>query len=171
MKKKIRMFIIYVIFALIISCENFRGSLSKQESSRDAIEFCEFTVNIKNKKDNNGNWTDLGALVVRKEEDGIATGLNAGGHSATFFSLEESEVDNFVKSMTEGGAFKTSLYYGYNDEQSSKSGIQNKEIITKIGNIDGSEHIIFLGDKIKDSLGDKAAEYAISLEELKKNLK
>nr|5NBQ_G Chain G, Outer surface protein E [Borreliella burgdorferi]5NBQ_I Chain I, Outer surface protein E [Borreliella burgdorferi] len=127
-----------------------------------------FTVKIKN-KDKSGNWTDLGDLVVRKEENGIDTGLNAGGHSATFFSLEEEVVNNFVKVMTEGGSFKTSLYYGYKEEQSVINGIQNKEIITKIEKIDGTEYITFSGDKIKNS-GDKVAEYAISLEELKKNL-
>ncbi len=72
--------------------------------------------------------------------------------------------------MTEGGSFKTSLYYGYKEEQSVINGIQNKEIITKIEKIDGTEYITFSGDKIKNS-GDKVAEYAISLEELKKNLK
>nr|2M4F_A Chain A, Outer surface protein E [Borreliella burgdorferi N40]4J38_A Chain A, Outer surface protein E [Borreliella burgdorferi N40] len=142
---------------------------SSGESKVKKIEFSKFTVKIKN-KDKSGNWTDLGDLVVRKEENGIDTGLNAGGHSATFFSLEEEVVNNFVKVMTEGGSFKTSLYYGYKEEQSVINGIQNKEIITKIEKIDGTEYITFSGDKIKNS-GDKVAEYAISLEELKKNLK
>ncbi|WP_187983579.1 Erp family outer-surface lipoprotein [Borreliella bavariensis] len=172
MDKKIKMFIICAVFALISSCENFTGSLSGQVSS-DTIKFSEFTVKIKN-KDTNSSWTDLGTLVIRKEGDRIATGLNnddqGGGHTATFFSLEESEINNFVKAMTEGGSFKTSLYYGYNDEQSSENGINNKEIKTKIETINGSEYIAFLGDKIKTS-GDKNAEYAISLEELRKNLK
>ncbi|MBB6043641.1 Erp family outer-surface lipoprotein (plasmid) [Borreliella yangtzensis] len=181
MNKKIKMFIIYTVFVLIISCENFTStstnSTSEQISSK-TIEFTEFTVKIKN-KDNSGNWTDLGDLVVEKEERkkgeyGIATGLNAGGHSATFFKVEESEVNNFVKAMTEGGSFKSSLYYGYGDEQSNtSSGIQDKEIITKIEKIDNSEYITFSGDKIKkdNNSGDKTAGYAISLEELKKNLK
>ncbi|WP_210381044.1 Erp family outer-surface lipoprotein, partial [Borreliella garinii] len=73
-----------------------QGGLSGQASS-DTIKFSEFTVNIKNKKDNNGDWSNLGTLVIRKEQDGVETGLNVGGHSATFFSLKESEVNNFVK--------------------------------------------------------------------------
>ncbi|MBB6043582.1 Erp family outer-surface lipoprotein (plasmid) [Borreliella yangtzensis] len=178
MNKKVIMFIICAVFAVISSCENFTStstsSTSEQINSK-TIEFTEFTVKIKN-KDNGGNWTDLGDLVVEKEERkkgeyGIATGLNAGGHSATFFEVEESEVNNFVKAMTEGGAFKASLYYGYGDEQSNTIyGIQNKEIKTKIEAINGSEYITFSGDKIKDS-GDKTAEYAIPLVELKNNLK
>ncbi|WP_418905841.1 Erp family outer-surface lipoprotein [Borreliella japonica] len=171
MNKNMRMFIICFVFALISSCGNFTStsSLSGQVSS-DTIKFSEFTVKIKN-KDNSSNWSDLGTLVIRKEEDSIAIGLNAGiGHTSTFFSLEESEVNNFVKAMTEGGAFKTSLYYGYNNEQSDANGIKNKEIITKIEKINDSEHITFSGDKIKDQV-NKIAEYAIALEELKKNLK
>ncbi|MBB6043632.1 Erp family outer-surface lipoprotein [Borreliella yangtzensis] len=177
MNKKVIMFIICAVFAVISSCENFTStstsSTSEQINSK-TIEFTKFTVKIKN-KDNGGNWTDLGDLVVEKEERkkgeyGIATGLNAGGHSATFFEVEESEVNNFVKAMTEGGAFKASLYYGYNNEQSDASGLKDKEIITKIEKIDNSEYITFSGDKIKNS-GDKTAGYAISLEELKKNLK
>ncbi|MCD2349566.1 Erp family outer-surface lipoprotein [Borreliella americana] len=171
-----KMFIICVVFALIISCKNSsslseQGGLSENEKvSNNTIEFSEFTVKIKNKKDNGDNWTELGTLVVRRERDGIETGLNAGvGHSAGFFDVKESEVNNFAKAMTEGGSFKASLYYGYKDEQSSASGIQNKEIKTEIENIGGSEYITFLGDKIKDS-GDKVAKYAILLEELKKNL-
>ncbi|WP_215540070.1 Erp family outer-surface lipoprotein [Borreliella bavariensis] len=184
MDKKIKMFIICAVFALISSCGNFTGSLSEQSGlsgqvSSDTIKFSEFTVNIKN-KDNSGNWCDLGTLVIRKEVDGIATGLNNDdGHSATFFSLEESEVNNFVKAMTEGGSFKTSLYYGYKAEQNSTSGIQDKQIITKIETINGSEYITFSGDKIvkdeedeeEEDIEDKTAEYAIPLEELKKNLK
>ncbi|WP_215540946.1 Erp family outer-surface lipoprotein [Borreliella bavariensis] len=173
MDKKIKMFIVCAVFALISSCGNFTSSLGEQVSS-DTIKFSEFTVNIKNKDTNSSNWSDLGTLVIRKEVDGIATGLNnddqGGGHTATFFSLEESEINNFVKAMTEGGSFKTSLYYGYKDEQSSENGINNKEIKTKIETINGSKYIAFLGDKIKDS-GDKNAEYAILLEDLKKNLK
>ncbi|WP_418905634.1 Erp family outer-surface lipoprotein [Borreliella japonica] len=179
MNKKMRMFIICVVFALISSCGNFTsssseyGSLSEQVSS-NTIKFSEFTVKIKNKDAGSGNWTDLGTLVIRKEKDGIATGLNnvdqGGGHTSTLFSLEESEVNNFVKAMTKGGSFRTSLYYGYNNEQNDANGIKNKEIITKIEKINDSEHITFSGDKIKDS-GDKTAEYAISLEDLKKNLK
>ncbi|WP_215538938.1 Erp family outer-surface lipoprotein [Borreliella bavariensis] len=169
-----KMFIICVVFALISSCENFTSRLSEQgrlseQASSDTIKFSEFTVKIKS-KDTNSGWTDLGTLVVRKEKDGVAAGLNAGGHSATFFSLEELEVNNFVKAMTHGGSFRTSLYYGYKNEQSSEKGIQNKQIITMILEIDGSEYIIFSGDKIKNS-GDKTAEYVIPLEELKKNLK
>ncbi|ACN53073.1 Erp family outer-surface lipoprotein [Borreliella valaisiana] len=169
-----KMFIICSVFSLIISCENFTSRLSEQgrlseqdislrgQVSSDTIKFSEFTVKIKN-KDTNSSWIDLGVLVIRKEIDGIETGLNAKGHSATFFSLEELEVNNFVKAMTEGGSFKTNLYYGYKDEQSITNGIKDKNIITKIENINGSEHITFLGDK--------TAEYAIPLEELKKNLK
>ncbi|PRR07341.1 regulator [Borreliella burgdorferi] len=143
---------------------------SNGELKLKKIEFSKFTVKIKN-KDNNSNWTDLGDLVVRKEENGIDTGLNAGGHSATFFSLKESEVNNFVKAMTEGGSFKTDEYYGYGKEQSNlDNGTSNKEIITKIEKIDGTKYITFSGNKIKDS-GDKVAEYAILLEDLKKNLK
>ncbi|MBB6208565.1 Erp family outer-surface lipoprotein [Borreliella lanei] len=202
MNKKI--LIICSIFALISSCKNHALSLYDEQNSGEPkvkkvefseftvnalslydeqnsgeskvkkVEFSEFTVKIKNKKDNNGNWTDLGTLVVEKEEYGIATGLNndnqGGGYSSTFFSLEESEVNNFVKAMTEGGSFKTSLYYGYKGEQNNASGVQNKEIKTKIEKIDGSEYITFSGDKIENS-GDKTAAYAISLEELKKNLK
>ncbi|WP_215536103.1 Erp family outer-surface lipoprotein [Borreliella bavariensis] len=181
MNKKIKMFIICIIFVLLSSCGNFTSSLSEQgrlseqgglgeQVSIDTIKFSEFTVNIKN-KDNSGNWCDLGTLVIRKEEGGIDTGLNVGqGYTATFFSLEESEVNNFVKAMTEGGSFKTSLYYGYKTEQNSTSGIQDKQIITKIETINGSKYIAFLGDKIKGS-GDKNAEYAILLKDLKKNLK
>ncbi|ACN93325.1 outer surface protein E (plasmid) [Borreliella finlandensis] len=171
-----KMFIICAVFVLISSCGNFRSSLSDQgglsgQASSDTIKFSEFTVNIKNKKDNNGDWSNLGTLVIRKEEDGIETGLNVGGHSATFFSLEESEVNNFVKAMTEGGAFKVSLYYGYKNEESVTNGIENKQIITKIETINGSEHITFLGDKTNNGAGYKIAKYAILLEELKKNLK
>ncbi|WP_215535823.1 Erp family outer-surface lipoprotein [Borreliella bavariensis] len=175
MNKKIKMFIICAIFVLISSCGNFTSSLSEQgglsgQVSVDTIKFSEFTVNIKYKNTSN-NWADLGTLVVRKEEDGIETGLNVignidgqlRGHSATFFCIEESEVNNFIKAMTNGGSFKTSLYYGDKYEQSSKEGIKDKEIITKIENINNSEHITFLGDK--------TAEYAIPLEELKKNFK
>ncbi len=179
MNKKMKMFIICFIFALISSCKNHTlyDGQSNGEAKVKKIEFSEFTVKIKN-KNNSNNWADLGDLVVRKEEDGIETGLNVGkgdsdtfaGYTATFFSLEESEVNNFIKAMTEGGSFKTSLYYGYKDEQSNGNGIQNKEIITKIEKIDDFEYITFLGDKIKDS-GDKVVEYAILLEDLKKNLK
>uniref|UniRef100_UPI001AEF97F4 Erp family outer-surface lipoprotein n=2 Tax=Borreliella garinii TaxID=29519 RepID=UPI001AEF97F4 len=109
--------------------------------------------------------------VIRKEQDGVETGLNVGGHSATFFSLKESEVNNFVKAMTKGGSFKTSLYYGYKEEQSSTNGIKGKEITIKIETINNSEHITFSGDKTNNGLGNKTAEYAIPLEELKKNLK
>ncbi|WP_418909461.1 Erp family outer-surface lipoprotein (plasmid) [Borreliella sinica] len=175
-----KMLIICAVFALIISCENFTSTSSSNEQvSGDEIKFSQFTVKIKN-KDNSGNWTGLGDLVVRKEERrkgeyGIGIGLNntdqGGGHSSTFFEVEELEVNNFVKAMTEGGSFRTSLYYGYNNEQGHTSGIQNKAIITKIETINGSEHVTFLGDKIKESSGDKTAEYAIPLEELKKNLK
>ncbi|MCD2382110.1 Erp family outer-surface lipoprotein [Borreliella americana] len=165
-----KMFIICAIFvALISSCKNntsYDGQ-SSDESEVKNIEFSEFTVKIKN-KDTSGSWADLGTVVVRKERNGIETGLNAGGHTATFFSLEESEVTNFVKAMTEGGSFKASLYYGYKDEQNVANGTKNKEIITKIENINGSQHITFLGDK---TTGNKTAEYAIPLEELKKNLK
>ncbi|WP_330529141.1 Erp family outer-surface lipoprotein [Borreliella valaisiana] len=187
MNKKMKMFIICAVFVLLSSCENFTGrleqdSLSEQgglseQVSSNIIKFSEFTVKIKN-KDNSSNWSNLGTLVIRKEEDGIETGLNVigtidgqvRGHSATFFCMEKSEVNNFVKAMTYGGSFKTSSYYGDKNEQSFTSGIKNKEIKTKIETINGSEYIAFLGDKIKDS-GDKVAEYAISLEELKKNLK
>lgn len=187
MNEKMRMFIICSFFALLRSCGNFTGSLSEQggpseQVSSDTIKFSEFTVKIKN-KDNSNNWTDFGTLVIRKEEDGIGIGLNAGlGHTATFFSLEESEVNNFVKAMTKGGSFKTSLYYGYKTEQNNVNGIKNKEIKTKIETINGSEYITFAGDKIVKNeedeedeedrnLEDKTAEYAIPLEELKKNLK
>ncbi|AXK69970.1 OspE-related lipoprotein (plasmid) [Borreliella burgdorferi] len=90
----------------------------------------------------------MGTLVVEREEDGIATGLNndahGGGHTATFFSLEEEEVNNFVKAMIEGGSFKTDEYYGYRKEQSNlDNGTSNKEIITKIEKIDGTEYITF----------------------------
>ncbi|AEL19159.1 borrelia outer surface E family protein (plasmid) [Borreliella bissettiae DN127] len=171
MNKIMKIFIICFVFAIMSSCKNHALSIYDEQSSDESkakkIEFSEFTVNIKN-KDNSGNWSDLGDLVVRKEEDGIETGLNVGkGYTATFFTLEESEVNNFVKAMTEGGAFKASLYYGYKNEQNVTSGIQNKEIITKIEKINNSEYITFLGDKIKDS-GDKVAEYAILLEDLKK---
>ncbi|WP_420025426.1 Erp family outer-surface lipoprotein [Borreliella valaisiana] len=171
-----KMFIICVVFALISSCKNYESSLSEQgglsgQVSNDTIKFSEFTVKIKNKKDNNGNWSDLGTLVVRKEKDGIDTGLNFKGHSATFFSLKESEVNNFVKAMTEGGSFRASLYYGYKDEQSSTNGIKDKEIKTKIETINNSEHITFSGDRTNNGAGDKTAGYAIPLEELKKNLK
>ncbi|WP_418885437.1 Erp family outer-surface lipoprotein [Borreliella carolinensis] len=146
------------------------------ESKVKKIEFSRFTVKIKN-KDSSNNWEDLGTLVIQKEEDGIATGLNndahGGGHTATFFSLEEEEVNSFVKAMTEGGLFKTSFYFGYKeyyDDQRLINGIQNKEIITKIESINGIEHITFSGDKMKDS-ENKVAKYAIPLESLKKNLK
>ncbi|ACN55380.1 Erp family outer-surface lipoprotein [Borreliella burgdorferi] len=190
MNKKMKMFIVCAVFILIGACkihtsydEQSGGEInhtlydeqSNGELKLKKIEFSKFTVKIKN-KDNNSNWTDLGTLVVEKVEDGIVTGLNndkqGGGHSSTFFSLKESEVNNFIKAMTKGGSFKTSLYYGYKDEQSSANGIQNKEIITKIESINGAEHIAFLGDKINNGVGgDKTAEYAIPLEVLKKNLK
>ncbi|MGF7102187.1 Erp family outer-surface lipoprotein [Borreliella kurtenbachii] len=172
MNKIMKMFIICAVFVLISSCKNhiLYDGQSNGEAKVRKIEFSEFTVKIKN-KDTSGNWVDLGDLVVRKEEDGVEIGLNVGiGYTATFFSLEESEVNNFVKAMTEGGAFKTSLYYGYKNEQNSGGGNENKEIITKIEKIDSSEYVTFLGDKIKDS-GDKVAEYAILLEDLKKKLK
>ncbi|AEL70165.1 borrelia outer surface E family protein (plasmid) [Borreliella afzelii PKo] len=189
MNKNMKMFIICAVFALLSSCGKFTSSLSEQDSlseqgglseqvSSDTIKFSEFTVKIKYKKDNGGDWSDLGTLVVRKEEDGIETGLNVIGtidgqvigYTSSFLYIEESEVNNFVKAMTKGGSFKTSLYYGYKTEQNNVNGIKNKEIKTKIETINGSEYITFAGDKIKDS-GDKIAEYAISLEELKKNLK
>lgn len=167
MNKKMRMFIACAVFVLIISCENFtsssseHGSLSEQVSS-DTIKFSEFTVKIKYKKGNSGNWTDLGTLVIRKEEYGIATGLNndneGGGHTATLFSLEESEVNNFVNAMTRGGSFNADYYYGYQEGENYKS----KNIETKIETINGSQFITFFG---KDN------SYAILLEELKKNLK
>ncbi|WP_418906052.1 Erp family outer-surface lipoprotein [Borreliella carolinensis] len=145
--------------------------------SNGKIKFSKFTVKIKN-KDSNNNWEDLGILVVEREEYGIATGLNndaqGGGHTSTFFSLEESEVDNFVKAMTEGGTFKASLYYGYNNEQSTTNGIKNKDVKTKIEKIGEPEYITFSGDKIaknEEDDKDRIAEYAIPLEELKKNLK
>ncbi|WP_419262513.1 Erp family outer-surface lipoprotein, partial [Borreliella afzelii] len=173
MNKKIKMFIIFcAVFVLISSCGKFTGRLSEQgglgeQVSSDTIKFSEFTVKIKN-KDTNSGWSDLGTLVIRKEGDGIATGLNnddkGGGHTATFFLLEESEVNNFVKAMTEGGSFKTSLYYGYNDEQSAANGIKNKEIKTKMEKINEVEHITFLGDKTNNGAGDKTAEYAIPQE-------
>lgn len=173
MKKKMRIFIICTVFALTSSCKNYESGLSEQVSN-DTIKFSEFTVKIKNKKDNNGDWSNLGTLIVRKEKDGIDAGLNdddqGGGHSATFFSLKESEVNNFVKAMTEGGVFRASLYYGYKEEQSSTNGIKDKEIITKIETINGSEHITFSGDKTNNVAGNKTARYAIPLEELKKNL-
>ncbi|WP_420025500.1 Erp family outer-surface lipoprotein (plasmid) [Borreliella yangtzensis] len=158
-----KMFIIVAVLILISSCENFtsKSSLSEQVSI-DKIEFSEFTVNIKYKKDNSGNWTDLGTLIVRKEEGGIATGLNndneGGGHTATLFSLEESEVNNFVNAMTKGGAFNADYYYGYQEGEDYKS----KNIETKIETINGSQFITFLG---------KNNSYAISLDELKNNLK
>ncbi|WP_418905923.1 Erp family outer-surface lipoprotein [Borreliella carolinensis] len=178
MNKIIKILIICVFFVLISSCKKHALSIYDEQSSDESkakkIEFSEFTVKIKN-KDSSSNWKDLGDLVVRKEEEGIATGLNVGpGYTATFFSLEESEVNNFVKAMTEGGVFKVDVYYGYKDEQSASSGIQNKEIKTKIEKIDESEYITFLGDKINNSGNnseDKVAEYAIPLEEFKKNLK
>ncbi|AAF07624.2 regulator [Borreliella burgdorferi] len=173
MNKKMKMFIICAVFILIGACK-IHTSYDEQSNGEvkvKKIEFSEFTVKIKN-KNNSNNWADLGDLVVRKEKDGIETGLNAGGHSATFFSLEEEEINNFIKAMTEGGSFKTSLYYGYNDEESDKNVIKNKEIKTKIEKINDTEYITFLGDKINNSAGgDKIAEYAISLEELKRNLK
>lgn len=175
-----RIFIICTVFALISSCKNYESGLSEQgdlsgQVNNDTIKFSEFTVKIKNKKDNNENWSNLGTLVVRKEKDGIDAGLNnddqGGGHSSTFFSLKEAEVNNFVKAMTEGGVFRASLYYGYKEEQSSINGIKDKEIITKIETINGSEHITFSGDKTNNGAGNKTAGYAIPLEELKKNLK
>ncbi|ACN92405.1 regulator [Borreliella burgdorferi] len=177
MDKKIKIFIICAVFAMISSCKNHTLSLYDEQNSGEPkvkkIEFSKFTVKIKN-KDNNSNWTDLGTLVVEKVEDGIETGLNndnqGGGHTSTFFSLEEKEINNFIKAMTEDGSFKTSLYYGYNDEESDENVIKNKEIKTKIEKINDTEYIIFLGDKIKNS-ENKIAEYAIPLEELKKNLK
>ncbi|WP_215539886.1 Erp family outer-surface lipoprotein [Borreliella bavariensis] len=188
MNKNMKMFIVCAVFALISSCGNFTSSLSEQDSlseqgglgeqvSSDKIKFTEFTVNIKYKNTSN-NWVDLGTLVVRKEEDGIETGLNVigtidgqvRGHSSTFFCIEKSEVNNFVKAMTEGGSFKTSLYYGDSKEQSDANGIKNKEIKIKIEKINEAEYITFSGDKIKDQ-EDKNAEYAILLEDLKKNLK
>uniref|UniRef100_UPI00359C75D1 Erp family outer-surface lipoprotein n=1 Tax=Borreliella afzelii TaxID=29518 RepID=UPI00359C75D1 len=195
MNKKMKMFIICLVFALFSSCGNFTSSLSEQDSlseqgslgeqvSSDKIKFTKFTVNIKYKNTSN-NWVDLGTLVVIKEEDGIETGLNVigtidgqvRGHSSTFFCIEKSEVNNFVNAMTEGGSFKTSLYYGDSKEQSAANGVNNKEIITKIEKINNSEHITFSGDKIvkneedEEDEEDKTAEYAIPLEELKKNLK
>ncbi|MCD2319736.1 regulator [Borreliella burgdorferi] len=187
MNKKMKMFIVCAVFILIGACK-IHTSYDEQSSGEinhtlydeqnngelklKKIEFSEFTVKIKN-KDTSSNWTDLGTLVVRKEENGIATGLNVDpGYTSTFFSLKEEEVNNFIKAMTEGGPFKTSLYYGYKDEQSNANGIQNKEIITKIEIINGAEHIAFLGDKVNNGVGgDKTAEYAIPLEVLKKNLK
>ncbi|WP_419255406.1 Erp family outer-surface lipoprotein [Borreliella afzelii] len=189
MNKKMKMFIICVVFSLISSCGKFTGKVSEQDIlseqgglseqvSSDTIKFSEFTVKIKYKKDNGGDWSDLGTLVIRKEGDGIETGLNVigtidgqvRGHSSTFFCIEKSEVNNFVNAMTEGGSFKTSLYYGDSKEQSNANGIKNKEIKTKIEKINEAEYITFSGDKIKDQ-EDKNAEYAILLEDLKKNLK
>ncbi|WP_418906426.1 Erp family outer-surface lipoprotein (plasmid) [Borreliella tanukii] len=178
-------FIVCTIFVLMFACKSHISYdvQSNSETKVKKIEFLDFTVKIKNKDAGSGNWTDLGTLVIRKEENGIEAGLNnvdqGGGHSSTFFSLEEAEINNFVKAMTEGGLFKTSLYYGYKNEQSDANGIKNKEIITKIEKINGSEYITFSGDKIvkneedeeDEDLGDRTAEYAISLEELKKNLK
>ncbi|XOU12985.1 Erp family outer-surface lipoprotein (plasmid) [Borreliella americana] len=167
-----KMFIICAIFvALISSCKNHTSydGQSSDESEGKNIEFSEFTVKIKHKDTSGSNWTDLGTVVVRKERNGIETGLNVDpGYTATFFTLEEAEVGNFVKAMTEGGSFKASLYYGYKDEQSVAKGIKDKEIKTKIEKISDSEYIAFSGDKTKEN---KTAEYAILLEELKKNLK
>ncbi|WP_210365624.1 Erp family outer-surface lipoprotein, partial [Borreliella valaisiana] len=81
-----KMFIICVVYVLISSCANFTSRLSKQGSlseqglvseqvSDDTIKFSKFTVKIKN-KDNSSNWINLGTLVIEKEKDGIATGLN-----------------------------------------------------------------------------------------------
>ncbi|MCD2332779.1 Erp family outer-surface lipoprotein [Borreliella americana] len=169
----IKMFIICAIFvALISSCKNHTSydGQSSDESEVKNIKFSEFTVKIKNKDTSGSNWTDLGTVVVRKERNGIETGLNVNpGYTATFFTLEEAEVANFIKAMTEGGSFKASLYYGYKDEQNVANSTKNKEIKTKIENIDGSQYITFLGDN--KTTGGKIAQYAIPLEELKKNLK
>ncbi|WP_418905048.1 Erp family outer-surface lipoprotein [Borreliella lusitaniae] len=172
------MFIICLLFVLLSSCKTDESSLSEQESLSKqgrsyAIKFSEFSVKIKN-KDANSSWTDLGTLLMQKEENGISVGLNnnyqGGGHSATFFLIESSEINNFLKAMIEGGSFETGMYYGYKDEESVIKGIKNKDIITKIETINGSQHITFLGGKKKGSPG-RTAEYAILLEEFKKNLK
>ncbi|MBB6213884.1 Erp family outer-surface lipoprotein (plasmid) [Borreliella californiensis] len=120
-------------------------------------EFFDFNVNIKYKKTNIGNWIDLGTLNLIKEEYGIVTDLNAGGHTARLFSLKESEINNFVNSMIRGGAFNAD-YYGYQEGE----GYRSKNIETKIETINGSQFITFLGR-------DNA--YAILLEEFKMNLK
>ncbi|WP_418453714.1 Erp family outer-surface lipoprotein [Borreliella bissettiae] len=120
-------------------------------------EFFDFNVNIKYKKTNIGNWIDLGTLNLIKEEYGIVTDLNAGGHTARLFSLKESEINNFVNSMIRGGAFNAD-YYGYQEGEDYRS----KNIETKIETINGSQFITFLGR-------DNA--YAILLDEFKMNLK
>ncbi|WP_215538234.1 Erp family outer-surface lipoprotein [Borreliella bavariensis] len=124
-------------------------------------EFFDFTVNIKYKKRNIGDWIDLGTLDVIKEEYVIVTNLNAGGHAVTLFSLEESEINNFVNSMIKGGAFKANYYYGYQEGEYGEY-YTNKNIETKIETINGYQFITFLGR-------DNA--YAILLEEFKMNLK
>ncbi|WP_418905849.1 ERF family protein [Borreliella japonica] len=124
-------------------------------------EFFNFTVNIKYKKRNIGDWIDLGTLDVIKEEYVIVTNLNAGRHAAKLFSLEESEINNFVNSMIKGGAFKANYYYGYQEVEYGEY-YENKNIETKIETIDGSQFITFLG---------KSNSYAILLDEFKKNFK
>ncbi|WP_417861670.1 Erp family outer-surface lipoprotein [Borreliella andersonii] len=166
MNKKI--FIVCAIFVLISSSKEFVSNLSEKVCS-DTGKFYRFTVKIKN-KDTSGNWIDLGILFILKEKDGIRLVLRDEYYEITFFYLKESEVNNFVKAMTESGSFKARLYYGHISEHScTNGGIKNKEIITKIENINGSEYITFLGDKIRNSKNETAA-YAIPLEELKINL-
>ncbi|WP_424632681.1 Erp family outer-surface lipoprotein [Borreliella lusitaniae] len=188
-----KMFIICALFVLISSCKNDESSLSEQgglseqdslskqnslskQGRRYAIKISEFSVKIKN-KDANSSWKDLGTLLMQKEEGkeglilvGLVKDAVRGGHNATFFLLEPSEINNFLKAMIKGGSFKTGMYYGYSDEESVINGIKHKEIITKIETINGSQHITFSGGKIKDS-PNRTAEYAIPLEEFKKNLK
>ncbi|WP_424632757.1 Erp family outer-surface lipoprotein [Borreliella lusitaniae] len=188
-----KMFIICVLFVLISSCKNDESSLSEQGglSEQDSlskqnslskqgrsytIKFSEFSVKIKH-KDANSSWKDLGTLLMQKEEGkeglilvGLVKDAVGGGHNATFFLLEPSEINNFLKAMIKGGSFKTGMYYGYSDELNVANGIKHKEIITKIETINGAQHITFSGGKIKDS-PNRNAEYAIPLEEFKKNLK
>ncbi|WP_419260173.1 ERF family protein [Borreliella afzelii] len=124
-------------------------------------EFFDFTVNIKYKKRNIGDWVDLGTLDIRKEEYVIVTNLNAGRHAVTLFSLEESEINNFVNSMIKGGAFKANYYYGYQEGEYGEY-YANKNIETKIETINGSQFITFFG---------KTNSYAILLDEFKMNFK
>ncbi|WP_418885402.1 Erp family outer-surface lipoprotein [Borreliella carolinensis] len=172
MNKIIKILIICAVFALISSSKNFVSNLSDKESS-GIVKLSRFVVKIKN-KDTSGNWIDLGTFFILKEKDGIKTVLRdddqLGYYESIFFYLKKTEVNNFIKAMIKGGSFKTSVYYGYINEQSKADGIKNKDIITKIEKIDGTEYITFSGDSIKNS-ENKIAEYAIPLEELKNNLK
>ncbi|QMU99821.1 regulator (plasmid) [Borrelia sp. A-FGy1] len=158
MKKNI---INIIVSLLLYSCYlDFQSNRQIEDKNKEyrKIEFTEFSVGIKHKRDS--NWQDLGTLVIRRESSGVETGLNAGGHSAGFFDVEEKEVNSFLEAMTKGGSFDVVNYYGY--QEGIEGSPISKKIETKIETIDNATYVTFVG---------KSSSYAIPLDEFKKHLK